>query len=59
MLDLNTGYEELKRQIQYIEHHFLDCKDANMTAIYYSTYRNLVGFYMEATGEKPCRSSVN
>lgn len=59
MLDLNTGYEELKRQIQYIETHFLDCKDANMTAIYYSTYRNLVGFYMEATGENPCRSSVN
>lgn len=59
MIDLNTDYQELKRQCSYIENHFLDCKNANMSALYYSTYRDLAQFYMIATGDNPCRTAVN
>lgn len=59
MFKLNTDSRELKRQIEYIENHFLDCTDATTCAVYYAAYRNLVQLYMEVTEKPFYHASVN
>lgn len=59
MITLNEDYSNIKKEIEYIKNHMLDCKTPNETVIYRSILENLILLYYECTGEMYIDKKIN